>query len=58
VYQKNPTALQLRAMNILFEGIKEKGALMIVPSGVVSEMGLGGMLAAAAMQQQGKDPTG
>ena len=28
VYQKNPTALQLRAMNILFEGIKQKGALM------------------------------
>ena len=54
VYQKNPTALQLRAMNILFEGIKEKGALMIVPSGAVQEMGLGGMLAAAAMQQQGK----
>ena len=54
LYQKNPTALQLRAMNILFEGIKEKGALMIVPSSAVQEMGLGGMLAAAAMQQQGK----
>ena len=52
VYQKNPTALQLRAMNILFEGIKEKGALMIVPSDVVSTMGLGGMMGAAAMQQQ------
>ena len=54
LHQKNPTALQLRAMNILFEGIKEKGALMIVPSSAVQEMGLGGMLAAAAMQQQGK----
>ena len=52
VYQKNPTALQLRAMNILFEGIKQKGALMIVPSSAVQEMGLGGMLGAAAMQQQ------
>ena len=54
VYQKNPTALQLRAMNILFEGIKEKGALMIVPSDAVSMMGLGGMMGAAAMQQQVK----
>src|SRR6185503_8587234 len=52
VYQKNPTALQLRAMNILFEGIKQKGALMIVPSSAVQEMGLGGMLGMAAMQQQ------
>lgn len=41
-------------MNILFEGIKEKGALMIVPSDVVSTMGLGGMMGAAAMQQQVK----
>src|SRR6478672_5946422 len=58
VYQKNPTALQLRAMNILFEGIKQKGALMIVPSNAVQEMGLGGMLGAAAVQQQqgGKGP--
>lgn len=54
VYQKNPTALQLRAMNILFEGIKQKGALMIVPSNAVQEMGLGGMIGAAAMQEQGK----
>jgi len=52
VYQKNPTALQLRAMNILFEGIKQKGALMIVPSSAVQEMGLGGMMGMAAMQQQ------
>ena len=53
VYQKNPTALQLCAMNILFEGIKQKGALMIVPSNAVQEMGLGGMIGAAAIQQQG-----
>jgi hypothetical protein len=39
-------------MNILFEGIKQKGALMIVPSSAVQEMGLGGMLGMAAMQQQ------
>ena len=49
VYQDNPTALQLRAMNILYEGLKEKGALMLVPSTAVETMGMGGMLGAAAM---------
>jgi len=49
VYQGNPTALQLRAMNILYEGLKEKGALMLVPSTAVESMGMGGMLGAAAM---------
>ena len=52
VYQKNPTALHLRAMNILYEGIKDKGALMVVPSTVVESMGLGGMMGAAALQKQ------
>jgi regulator of protease activity HflC (stomatin/prohibitin superfamily) len=51
-YQGNPTALHLRAMNILYEGLKEKGALMLVPSSAVETMGLGGMLGAAALQQQ------
>lgn len=51
-YQNNPTALHLRAMNILYEGIKEKGALMLVPSTAVESMGLGGMMGAAALQQQ------
>jgi regulator of protease activity HflC (stomatin/prohibitin superfamily) len=51
-YQQNPTALHLRALNILYEGIKEKGALMIVPSTAVESMGLGGLLGAAAMEQQ------
>ena len=32
VYIDNPTALHLRAMNMLYEGLKEKGALMLVPS--------------------------
>jgi regulator of protease activity HflC (stomatin/prohibitin superfamily) len=52
VYKQNPTALQLRAMNILFEGMKQKGALMIVPSNAVQSMGLGGMIGAAALEQQ------
>ncbi len=51
-YQHNPTALHLRAMNILYEGIKEKGALMLVPSTAVESMGLGGLLGAAALRQQ------
>jgi regulator of protease activity HflC (stomatin/prohibitin superfamily) len=51
-YQHNPTALHLRAMNILYEGLKEKGALMLVPSTAVESMGLGGLMGAAALQQQ------
>lgn len=51
-YQNNPTALHLRAMNILYEGIKEKGALMLVPSTAVETMGLGGLLGTAALRQQ------
>jgi regulator of protease activity HflC (stomatin/prohibitin superfamily) len=51
-YLKNPTALHLRAMNMLYEGLKEKGALMLIPSSAVESMGMGGMLGAAAMNQQ------
>jgi regulator of protease activity HflC (stomatin/prohibitin superfamily) len=50
-YMANPTALHLRAMNILYEGLKEKGALMLVPSTAVESMGMGGMLGAAALRQ-------
>lgn len=42
-YANNPTALHLRAMNMLFEGLKEKGALIIVPSSAVDTMNLGGL---------------
>jgi len=48
-YQNNPVALQLRAMNILYEGIKEKGAMVIVPSSVVETMGLGGVAGLASL---------
>lgn len=51
-YRDNPTALHLRAMNMLYEGLKEKGALMLVPSTAVESMGIGGLLGAAAMRQQ------
>jgi len=48
-YQNNPVALQLRAMNILYEGIKERGAMVIVPSSVVETMGLGGISGLASL---------
>ena len=51
-YHDNPTALHLRAMNMLYEGLKEKGALMLVPSSAVESMGMGGLLGAAAMRQE------
>jgi regulator of protease activity HflC (stomatin/prohibitin superfamily) len=60
-YQNNPTALHLRAMNMLFEGLKEKGALVIVPSSAVDTMNLGGMagmvsLAHSAPKTTQQDP--
>ena len=45
-YEKNPTALHLRAMNMLYEGLKEKGALMVVPSSAVED---GRTMGAAAL---------
>jgi regulator of protease activity HflC (stomatin/prohibitin superfamily) len=51
-YRDNPTALHLRAMNMLYEGLKEKCALMLVPSSAVESMGMGGLLGAAALRQQ------
>ncbi len=49
VYKDNPVALHLRAMNMLYEAIKEKGSMVIVPSSAVETMGLGGTLATAAL---------
>ena len=50
VYGDNPGALHLRAMNMLYEAMKEKGAMVIVPSTAVETMGLGGTLATAALR--------
>jgi regulator of protease activity HflC (stomatin/prohibitin superfamily) len=50
-YIKNPTALHLRAMNMLFEGLKEKGAMVIVPSSAVDTMNLGGLSGIASLSQ-------
>ena len=49
VYEDNPTALHLRAMNMLYEAVKERGAMVIVPSSAVETMGLGGTLGVAAL---------
>jgi regulator of protease activity HflC (stomatin/prohibitin superfamily) len=48
-YAENPVALHLRAMNMLYEAVKEKGAMVIVPSTAVETMGLGGTLATASL---------
>jgi len=48
-YQDNPVALHLRAMNMLYEAIKERGSMVIVPSSAVETMGLGGNLAMASL---------
>ena len=50
-YINNPTALHLRAMNMLFEGLKEKGAMVIVPSSAVDTMNLGGIGGMMALAQ-------
>ena len=48
-YQDNPVALHLRAMNMLYEALKERGSMVIVPSSAVETMGLGGTLATASL---------
>ena len=52
-YQNNPTAFQLRAMNILYEGMKEKSSLMIVPSSMVDSLSVGGAAGLAALRPPG-----
>jgi len=52
VYQENPIALHLRAMNMLYEAIKEKGSMVIVPSSAVETMGLGGLMGTASIGGQ------
>jgi regulator of protease activity HflC (stomatin/prohibitin superfamily) len=52
VYAGDPAAMHLRAMNMLYEGLKEKGALVIVPSTAVETMGLGGIMGMASMSKE------
>ncbi|MFN0103506.1 MAG: slipin family protein [Bryobacteraceae bacterium] len=51
-YEDHPMALHLRAMNMLYEAMKEKGSLVIVPSTAVESMGLGGQLGLSAMARK------
>jgi len=57
-YAKNPTALHLRAMNMLFEGLKEKGAMIIVPSSAVDTMNLGAMMGMTSLAAPAMSPHG
>lgn len=57
-YKDNPTALHLRGMNMLFEGLKEKGAMVIVPSSAVETMNLGAMSGMVALANQGRPAEG
>ncbi|MGA8161771.1 MAG: slipin family protein [Acidobacteriaceae bacterium] len=52
VYEANPGALHLRGMNMLYEAMRDKGSMVIVPSSAVETMGLGGTLAATAVSKQ------
>jgi len=53
-YQDNPVAVHLRAMNMLYEGLKEKGSMIIVPSTAVESMNLGAIGGLAALAQPGR----
>ncbi|RPI88433.1 MAG: slipin family protein [Chloroflexi bacterium] len=55
-YINNPTALHLRAMNMLFEGLKERGALVVVPSSAVDTMNLGALGGMIALKQVTTEP--
>ncbi len=50
-YESNPGAMHLRGMNMLFEGLKEKGSMIIVPSSALETMNLGAIGGMAAMSQ-------
>lgn len=51
MYEQSPTALHLRAMNMLYEGMKDKGSMIIVPSSALETMNLGAMSVAALQNQ-------
>jgi regulator of protease activity HflC (stomatin/prohibitin superfamily) len=59
-YSKNPAALQLRAMNIIYETTKERGATILIPTAMVDAMNPGGILGlvAAAPAAAGRTPPG
>jgi regulator of protease activity HflC (stomatin/prohibitin superfamily) len=52
-YQSNPVAVHLRAMNMLYEGLKEKGSIVVVPSSAVESMNLGALGGLAGLDGNG-----
>lgn len=56
-YHHDPIALQLRSLNLLYEGMKERGSLMVVPSSMSDSMGVGTFADLAALSQQTGAPT-
>lgn len=50
-YRNNPVALHLRGMNMLFEGLKEKGSMVIVPSSALETMNLGAIGGLASLSK-------
>jgi|GEM_PF-125308 len=54
-YQGNPTALHLRAMNMVFEGLKQKGSMIIVPSSALDTMSLGAIGGLTSFAQTNKE---
>jgi len=57
-YRENPTALNLRAMNMVYESMRQKGALMLVPSSALEGMNLGALMGAAALGKPGESAAG
>ena len=60
IYDKNPTAFQLRAMNIVYEGLRNNNSMMLMPSSALDSMNLGTTLGTAAMSEvmKNKEPQG
>ncbi len=56
IYARSPTALQLRAMNIIYETTKERGATILIPSAMVDAMNPGGVLGLAQAGQAAQAP--
>lgn len=55
-YRDNPVALHLRAMNMVYEGLRQKGSMIIVPSSAVETMGLGALGGLTAFDKGGAAP--
>ena len=50
-YSSNPTAFQLRAMNMVYEGLRQNNSMMLMPSSALDNMNLGTVMGTAAMKK-------